>query len=905
MAAITASLPSQSMPNRLLSRSEMKIVTRTVERPAEIAPAAISTDPSVVHFGGFEVGKLHRVTLKLVNCFTTPIRFQVAPPSSPFFSIKYTKKEVFAPGVQEAIDIEFLPTEYRYYYDTLVVRCETGDQLTVPIHAYPVLAEVAVPSAVDFGVCPIQTPTVKSFSIKCNVPIDFEYKISILSSHPAFALSSMLGTIPANGEVRIVLTYTPSDYTTSSMAFELLLSQYNAVPIRCQVTGSCAPGALRDATVQRVTQQRQQQPPSTDRVTTSAGRTRNYKVKDTSTARSMSASASATALPASASNSALNPAVSQPSGSMQSTTGPHTVAPSDGAEQGSFIIPKRLDNMAAVNYILNHRDSASRGPVAKLAGPNYKKTHFALRREFYRQLKIASSRPPTLGDPELSNDARREILAARRAADEQYQLAKDEGPAAIAAALSRVQTSYETNVRPFRLAHLVEPKLEPQFLQQSFVTMATRMEALQRFVQAVRSVIIQGRLRTRLSLLKMRSLADKSDTLRAAPTGPIQDQQKIPSPVLVLSSVSLPATDHAAMPVFTPRVPRQCTLPVCLPPVDPFVELVNQEHFRSLGYAIITPRATHLPTEHGRALRNKDDPLPAPLPRAEVRSGSARSQTTKPGSTHPTYPGSQPGSSGALGSGRPSAQNSSHSLLPPNEQAPSREKIVTSIPPQLLAPSLPESALNPIPGVHSVLQPLPLSETDASHLAHPFADIHSMHARLVPGPMLVDMVPDTMVSTPEAVSLATALGQASISRFWVPRCTDTLVSVLPLTGPALLSSQPPEDAVLNDAAPLPLASAELLFDNDAVGANQTVAISILSSELDMVPAVTLASAPSSGLGRHEMGLDMCERAAQEGDVLGARIQQRMDRSGRPEKRSSTRASSVVAASGTLGVGSAS
>jgi hypothetical protein len=49
---------------------------------------------------------------------------------------------LMAPGMSEVITIEFCPTEVRYFYDCVRIHNE-DENLLVPIHAYPVMNEVA------------------------------------------------------------------------------------------------------------------------------------------------------------------------------------------------------------------------------------------------------------------------------------------------------------------------------------------------------------------------------------------------------------------------------------------------------------------------------------------------------------------------------------------------------------------------------------------------------------------------------------------------------------------------------------------------------------------------------------------------------------------------------------------
>ncbi len=53
------------------------------------------------------------------------------------------------------LNVELTSTEYRYYYDVIRVHCESGANLLVPIHGYPVAGDVQIPANIDLGVCPL------------------------------------------------------------------------------------------------------------------------------------------------------------------------------------------------------------------------------------------------------------------------------------------------------------------------------------------------------------------------------------------------------------------------------------------------------------------------------------------------------------------------------------------------------------------------------------------------------------------------------------------------------------------------------------------------------------------------------------------------------------------------------
>ena len=46
--------------------------------------------------------------------------------------------------------IEFRPTAWQYYFDTIRIRSDRLDDIVIPLHAYPVINDVIFPKRVLF-----------------------------------------------------------------------------------------------------------------------------------------------------------------------------------------------------------------------------------------------------------------------------------------------------------------------------------------------------------------------------------------------------------------------------------------------------------------------------------------------------------------------------------------------------------------------------------------------------------------------------------------------------------------------------------------------------------------------------------------------------------------------------------
>lgn len=79
-------------------------------------------------------------------------------------------------------------------------------------------------------------------TLRCHIPVEFEYQLSKLQDDDAFQVSPLSGTVPANGKAKIFITYHPLSYCTSTMKLQLEVSQFNSKPLICTITGYCQPG---------------------------------------------------------------------------------------------------------------------------------------------------------------------------------------------------------------------------------------------------------------------------------------------------------------------------------------------------------------------------------------------------------------------------------------------------------------------------------------------------------------------------------------------------------------------------------------------------------------------------------------------------------------------------------------
>lgn len=61
-----------------------------------------------------------------------------------------------------------------------------GENLLVPLHAYPIMNETKFPKRIDFGRVMLGDCVTKRVKMECKVPIEFEYEINMVKPNAAF-----------------------------------------------------------------------------------------------------------------------------------------------------------------------------------------------------------------------------------------------------------------------------------------------------------------------------------------------------------------------------------------------------------------------------------------------------------------------------------------------------------------------------------------------------------------------------------------------------------------------------------------------------------------------------------------------------------------------------------------------
>ncbi|BFZ01996.1 hypothetical protein BsWGS_05035 [Bradybaena similaris] len=207
----------------------------------------LHSKPSVIYFEGFQVGEKQIKKLSLQNASFEVLRIHIIPPQTRHFGMKYTKPARLIPGMSIECQVEFTPDEWRYYYDCIRVHCPGEDNLIIPIHGYPVMSTADFPRNYIFKPVAVGHRKSKTFPLKSMSPVDFEFSFEIIKPHPAFSLEPLSGIVPANSLAEVTVTFAPSEFQTASMTVQLSISQFNSDGIICTFTGSSQPGLLKES----------------------------------------------------------------------------------------------------------------------------------------------------------------------------------------------------------------------------------------------------------------------------------------------------------------------------------------------------------------------------------------------------------------------------------------------------------------------------------------------------------------------------------------------------------------------------------------------------------------------------------------------------------------------------------
>ncbi|XP_053718299.1 cilia- and flagella-associated protein 221 isoform X2 [Synchiropus splendidus] len=591
------------------SKNRAKIPNHLLETKiyAKMSSALIQAEPSELHFSGFQPGKEYLKSLKLINISSEVMNIHIIPTQTEHFHTTYTKKYRLIPGLAYTVNIHFCPDEWRYFQDCVRVHCKGEENLLILVHAYPVIDDLHIPPRIDLPAVPIGHRVIHAIPLRCSCPIDFEFQLRAIQPHEAFSIHLMsvdppaqpghghdsikrssihgidscatmktlkagfgssdplTGVIPANGEVKILVTFSPIQYETAQLTIQLVISQFNSKPYLCTITGSSAPYL----TSYREVMQKSMVPGDCKGSPPKTSLANKVKFR--------------------APKEALQTGKSQ--ADVKSSLDPK-VDPCTPAGVSKMLIK---DSCKLTSKDL--RDVISGGSMVGLKNRQMKEAFFVKQVQQYMRDEQANSlkRQVHLGKDPVSDRCRKQILNEREIARKEYMARRGivrDGQEFVFGQprLSSVRVLCDAGQTPTG---------SPSFQYYSSFNWELKHRALRLFQQAARKVLIRCRMNRRLALLKHRRPPSEQKEEK------LYDWTISPDQVFASSFPIFSEIDDTDQLVQVPTTLE--TLPVEHVTMHiPYFELQIPEHYRVMGYRPVTTWdafSTYIPTTLARPLR--------------------------------------------------------------------------------------------------------------------------------------------------------------------------------------------------------------------------------------------------------------------------------------------------------------
>ncbi|CAF3577014.1 unnamed protein product [Adineta steineri] len=441
----------------------------------------IEVTPHEIHFDGFELNQIHTREIHILNRSSEVLRIDIIPPQTSFFQIDYKKPQRLVTGFSIHVKIYFKPTQWQYYHDAIRIHTPERDHhLIVPIHAYPIiLLDGILPNSYQFANTPIGQVATKTFSFQSGAPIEFQYRIEMLSQDPALTIEPVEGTIEKANVTNITVTYAPTAFCTSRLAVAIIVSQFHVQPFLCTFVGKCIPGLARDLAKKSLGMSGQF---STDNI--------NLLTKKLPIATS-----------------------SIPSTTKQKPTKqPMTESIMDkDIERDGLRIPKKIDSTWAVSKVLLQK----KGKVAlrdlrrfnELSAENQRGLNRQRKETIFLQdvnrIEDEEQRnkirwQTKLGFDPLSQTEREGILTSRQISWDEYSIRIGHPIPEDEYIRDTVSYSEQRTIRPLEM----KIRTDAEFDLHTNNLWLNRLQVLDRFAQAARKIIVKRRLTNRLKALQ-------------------------------------------------------------------------------------------------------------------------------------------------------------------------------------------------------------------------------------------------------------------------------------------------------------------------------------------------------------------------------------------------------------------
>lgn len=538
----------------------------------------IQAEPAEVHFSGFELGKKYWNSLKLINISTEVMNIHIIPTQTNYFQTTYTKKYRLVPGLAYTVKVQFCPDEWRYFYDCIRVHCKGEENLLIPVHAYPVIADLHIPPRIDLPAVPLGQSVSHAIPLRCSCPIHFEFQVLVIEPSPAFSIHPLSGVIPANGEVDIIVTFNPVQYETTQVTFKLVVSQFNTRPFLCTVTGTSNP-YVAISQVER-------------------------KMGHKDAAKSSAPAPQVFARPKTVKPKKVKEvAISKP---------PLDVCTHGGVAKMLIRDTNKLNSKALNEAISSgNTDTAQTRQVKEALFLKKVQENEKRRQESCRRWQVDH-----VGEDPLSMEKRRQILEEREVAMHDYSVKRGDTQEDRQFPFGQAKLSSERVV----LEAGQTPEASPHFQSYPSINWELRWRCLDLFQQAARKIVIQCRVKTRLARLRelVKSIKEEAAKQEAV-TEVAQCAEVSSAKVFVFPHPTFSEKDDPlALDFSTLHVDP---IGVTVTKHVPFFKLKVPQHYKIMGYKpvpTLDAYTCYIPTTLARPLRS------LPVEEEEIVAGKAK-----------------------------------------------------------------------------------------------------------------------------------------------------------------------------------------------------------------------------------------------------------------------------------------
>ncbi|XP_075263907.1 cilia- and flagella-associated protein 221-like isoform X2 [Convolutriloba macropyga] len=817
-AKLVAPIPTGAPPNALTERKFFSKLGQSY---------VVKAEPKSVHFAGFNVGETIVKELRLTNVSAKVQRWHIIPPSTPHFKVSFQKPERCVPGLFMDMKVIFTPDEWRYYSDSVRIHCQNEENITIPLHAYPVMSGTEpLPESLILPVTPIGETTEYKIPLTCTAPIDFEFHIKVVSPHEAFSVTPLEGLVPANGTTEVSITFAPKEFSTALMRLELLISQFGFSPLFCTLVGHAVPGHLRYLVESKFLANQAQ-------VEEEEELPMNYEMSD----RLMDLESSRAVSRMPRKKKHFKDSKNQDA---------NLLSKSLEVEFSGHRFPLNLNNVHAVNYVLTQQQGKLKIKDLKHAleqmrkrGRGTKQMKEAVFESAVRQVVLEERAnnlrwQNQLGSQPMTQKAKNIVLEDRKQSLVIYHNETRLEPIPEEE-YEREKTKLLTR-RTYRLATDVPPE---QALFDHYKTnlFAKRHFAKERFKMVVRKAMIQYRCNKRV--VRTRQLITD---YRAGLVGKIKQvsyfdqlggEEELGQCPLKMEAKAVekfqfpvyekPGHKDDMAPDAIGRVPVKSTQ-VSFRRKTPVFELCVGKQYEMMGYSqfsIYEHRSGYVRPGLPRPLRTdaQDEIVKVPLPLEVIQSGgmSIQDTTTTILARESITGGGETTLASTIGGGTlPSAGN--EEIVPVNSCVVETRSLTTLQPPPLLTKSPqyhPLHIFNPMPGLMTFYHPIAYSEVDGDFHLCPVPRYTLPCSKDAPDATSVHITNPHMSTQKKYVdeedvirgvmtwkkypsqSLISLASTTTLANIYAPRLSDPFCNdVIPKEGPQILAGLPEEDQQL-------------------------------------------------------------------------------------------------------------